>query len=557
MRKNFWGRDAVFAGFVYLYGVKQKLQISNRSLVEECRNGDKEALNLFYLRFAPRMLSVIHRYIRDEKDAEDVLHDGFIVALTRLDSLRDADKVELWLATIMKNLSLQFLQSQDMAQILHDIPEVEDTAEIDDILDFNTLESLIAKLPAGYQKVFRLAILENKSHKEIGKLLGIAPNSSSSQLFHAKLMMRKLIKDYKLQAGLGCLLIIGVLSTLFIRNRHTFAPVGHEILIANVIDTVSESEPDTLLKSADNPMRNTTAHNSIKTQKISPINQEALNSEQEEADSIASVEEPAIAAIDSVGLPLMIEEEYYGFIENEPEKLPLKGKSAGGWALNVGADTGLLSFNSLTIGDYCQSAGPGGNLENPNNPDPENPDEKENAPKMMRRTGGYQDYSGVNHSNSLPVSVAFSVSRSLDDIFSVEGGVRYTYLHSTFETSAAVANCHWHYLGIPLKLNVKIYAAHRFKLYAGVGGAMDIPLYSNAVVTASSANPDLKPGRFSSPVMWSLQGNLGVALKLSKRVDLFLEPTLQYHFDQDYTVPNTWTDNRWGISLPLGLRLNF
>ncbi|MDE6335578.1 MAG: sigma-70 family RNA polymerase sigma factor, partial [Muribaculaceae bacterium] len=188
--------------------MERHLHIDNHTLVEECRNGDKEALNLFYLRFAPRMLSVIRRYVSDVKDAEDILHDGFIVAFTRLGSLRDADKVDYWLATIMKNLSLQFLQSQDVAQMLHDIPEVEDTPQIDEIIDLATLETLIKKLPAGYQKVFRLAVLENKSHKEIAKLLGIAPNSSSSQLFHAKLMMRKLITDYKKQTGVWCFLLL-------------------------------------------------------------------------------------------------------------------------------------------------------------------------------------------------------------------------------------------------------------------------------------------------------------------------------------------------------------
>lgn len=547
---------------MYLYCVKHNLQISNRTLVEECRKGDKEALNLFYLRFAPRMLCVIHRYIREEKDAEDVLHDGFIVALTRLDSLRDAEKVELWLATIMKNLSLQFLQAQDMTKILHDIPEVADTPEIDELLDLETLETLIAKLPAGYQKVFRLALLENKSHKEIGKLLGIAPNSSSSQLFHAKLMMRKLITDYKLQAGLGCLIIIGLLTSLFFRNHHTSAPNNQEILIANIIDAEIESATDTISDPVNEPTKIASAHSSVKKGKSS--NGKVIISESEERDSVETkIEEPLLAAVDSIVSkdipPLVVEEDYYAHTDDTyiPDNLPNIGKSSNGWTMNVGADVGLLSFNSLSSGDYASAEGPGGNWEDPGITDPENPNDKENMQRMIRNGRGYRDYRNVNHSNSLPVSVAFSASKSLNDAFSVESGVRYTYLHSSFATLASQADCHWHYLGIPLKLNVKIYSAHRFKLYAGVGGAVDIPLYSNADVTSKSDNSDLLPGRFSSPVVWSLSGNLGVSLKLSKRVDIFLEPTLQYHFDQDYTVPNAWTDNKWGFSLPIGFRLNF
>ena len=95
------------------------------------------------------MLGVIRRYVPGGKDAEDILHDGFIVAFTRLGSLRDRNRVDYWLASIMKNLSLQFLQSQDVAGLLHDIPEMEDTPEINEIIDLEVLESLVRKLPTG------------------------------------------------------------------------------------------------------------------------------------------------------------------------------------------------------------------------------------------------------------------------------------------------------------------------------------------------------------------------------------------------------------------------
>ncbi|MDE6652846.1 MAG: sigma-70 family RNA polymerase sigma factor, partial [Muribaculaceae bacterium] len=186
------------------------LEIDNATLVDECKAGNQDALGMFYTRFAPKMYSVVMRYVSDPNDAKDILHDGFIVALTRLSSLRSAESVEYWLASIMKNLSLQFLQGQDVEKILHEIPEKEDTPEFEDIIDLTVLDSLIQKLPKGYQKVFRLAVLENKTHKEIAKILGIAPNSSSSQLFHAKMMMRKLIVEYRYKSGVLTLMLVAL-----------------------------------------------------------------------------------------------------------------------------------------------------------------------------------------------------------------------------------------------------------------------------------------------------------------------------------------------------------
>ncbi len=236
--------------------MKCNLDIDNRELVEECKAGSKEALNLFYTRFAPRMLSVIRRYVADPQDAEDILHDGFIIAFTRLNSLRDFDHVDYWLATIMKNLSLRFLHNQDVASMLHEIPEVEDTPDFEEIIDFTTLESLIRKLPPGYQKVFRLAVLENKSHKEIAGILGIAPNSSSSQLFHAKLMMRKLITDYRKQAGLLSLLVLIVAGGLLL-FQPSQTKVTDNILSDNLISTgsniIKNNEPNDASSLANNP----------------------------------------------------------------------------------------------------------------------------------------------------------------------------------------------------------------------------------------------------------------------------------------------------------------
>lgn len=529
----------------------KKLQITNKTLIEECRKGDKEALNLFYLRFAPRMLSVIHRYIRDQENAEDILHDGFIIGLTRLDNLRDADKVEVWLATIMKNLSLRFLQEQDMSLILHEIPEVDDTPEIEEILDLDTLETLIAKLPSGYQKVFRLAILENKSHKEIGKLLGIAPNSSSSQLFHAKLMMRKLINEYKVQTGLVTLLIAVLIIGLIILNRHSSLPDSQDTLIAEIIDDSIIISTDSALASTAEPMTIADARTAVMENKKNTW---------EDITQPENLPDTLHTAADTVKTPAERPKErkdsYYADAtgNNSPGDHNIRRTKASGWSLNIGANPGLLNHISSSSSDNLFSSPVDGSIGS------EKPGSDDNAGKndrLWQKPAELNDFRNMPHTNSLPISVALTVSKKLNSTFSIETGARYTYLHSKFETSSSFADCHWHYIGIPVKINVMICSSNIFVFYAGAGGSVDIPLYSSSEVTSDNALSYLKTGRFSSPAVWSLSGNLGVAVKLSRKIDLFLEPTMQYHFEHKYTVPNTWTDNKWNFSIPFGIRLNF
>ena len=54
----------------------------------------------------------------------------------------------------------------------------------------------IEDLPVGYRTVFNLYTFEDKSHKEIAQLLGINEKSSASQLFRAKSVLVRKVKEW-------------------------------------------------------------------------------------------------------------------------------------------------------------------------------------------------------------------------------------------------------------------------------------------------------------------------------------------------------------------------
>lgn len=67
--------------------------------------------------------------------------------------------------------------------------DVESSLASDSMLEEKELLEIINKLPSGYCKVFKMAVIEGFSHKEIAEKLGIEPHSSSSQLTRAKVML--------------------------------------------------------------------------------------------------------------------------------------------------------------------------------------------------------------------------------------------------------------------------------------------------------------------------------------------------------------------------------
>jgi RNA polymerase sigma-70 factor (ECF subfamily) len=64
-------------------------------------------------------------------------------------------------------------------------------------IDQETMTRLMARLPEGYRLVLNLYVVEGHSHKEIGEMLGIKPDSSASQLHRAKNMLAHLINEHQ------------------------------------------------------------------------------------------------------------------------------------------------------------------------------------------------------------------------------------------------------------------------------------------------------------------------------------------------------------------------
>jgi len=158
------------------------------------------------------------------------------------------------------------------------------------------------------------------------------------------------------------------------------------------------------------------------------------------------------------------------------------------------------------------------------------------------------------HHNDLPISASLIVSRSLSNRISLESGIVYTYLRSHFSFYDWESDCYWHYLGIPLKLNINVYRLSSLRVYATVGGEIDFPLYSKSNSNEPGLRPEFSNKHFDSYLSYSLSAGIGLSYRIVNNLDIFLEPTLQYRFWHKHEVQNYWTDNRWCFSLPVGFR---
>ncbi len=148
------------------------------------------------------MLAVCYRYVGDIDEAHDVLHDAFIKIFSNF-TFRGECSLATWMTRVMMTQSIDYLRrKQRFNQLIvsdDHLPDVVDEAEAAESgsqLSEEILMQFVAELPDGCRTVFNLYVFEEKSHKEIARLLHIKEHSSTSQLHRAKSLLAKRIKEY-------------------------------------------------------------------------------------------------------------------------------------------------------------------------------------------------------------------------------------------------------------------------------------------------------------------------------------------------------------------------
>jgi RNA polymerase sigma-70 factor (ECF subfamily) len=164
-------------------------------LVNKCIEGDNRAQKKLFDLFAPKLLGVCLRYMKDNDLAQDTLQDGFIKIFTKLTDYNGKGSFEGWMRRIVVNTCLDQLRKDQKLKMNTSIDDVsflvKDNHWIEEELTAKDLLKLVESLPDGYRVVFNMFAIEGYSHKEIANELNISENTSKSQFSRAKSHLRK------------------------------------------------------------------------------------------------------------------------------------------------------------------------------------------------------------------------------------------------------------------------------------------------------------------------------------------------------------------------------
>jgi RNA polymerase sigma-70 factor (ECF subfamily) len=167
---------------------------SETEIIEGCLASDRAAQRLLYDQFKTRMYTLAYRITGNFDDANDVLQEGFLLVFGSLHTFKGEAKLSSWIHTIIARAAIRKIKER----IYFEDIESTDTSAIIDLgtaIDIDYLEKAIANLPEGYRTIFTLYEIEGFKHREIAELMDISENTSKSQLFKAKKMLRETLNQ--------------------------------------------------------------------------------------------------------------------------------------------------------------------------------------------------------------------------------------------------------------------------------------------------------------------------------------------------------------------------
>jgi len=148
-------------------------------------------------------MAICDRYASNQDDAVEIINDGFLKIFREIPNYQPAysdvvSSFKGWLRKIMIYTAIDHFRKYHKHQMVTDLDTVvyQVPAHTIDALDRISHEEIIRsvqQLSPGYRAVFNLFVIDDLSHEEISKQLGISVGTSKSNLAKARKQLQKIL----------------------------------------------------------------------------------------------------------------------------------------------------------------------------------------------------------------------------------------------------------------------------------------------------------------------------------------------------------------------------
>jgi RNA polymerase sigma-70 factor (ECF subfamily) len=178
-------------------------QSSDLELIQEVRNGRREAFTELMRRYQQRVYWVARRIVGTHADADDVAQEAFIKAYQNLGDFRGDSSFFTWLYRIAVNLSLNHVRKHQVMGYLRQsdllsrvLPAASNQGdEIERQETEEKLQRVIEHLPEKQKAVFVLRFFDELDYEEISGILKTSVGGLKANYHHALRKVREAMSD--------------------------------------------------------------------------------------------------------------------------------------------------------------------------------------------------------------------------------------------------------------------------------------------------------------------------------------------------------------------------
>lgn len=181
-------------------------------LVVKIQNGDKSAFDELYRLTSERAYFVALEFTKNNQDAEDILQESYIKALSKINELDKPESFSSWLNQIVANKSKDFLKKKkpmlfeaEENEVFEVLPDEDTSFSPEESLDQTELQRTVMEVLDELSEEKRACVLmmyfEELSVGEIAETLEIPEGTVKTRLFSA----RKDLKDKFAKRGITSL----------------------------------------------------------------------------------------------------------------------------------------------------------------------------------------------------------------------------------------------------------------------------------------------------------------------------------------------------------------
>lgn len=159
--------------------------------------GMNTEINNIWKEYNSQLLNFILKKVKDSAEAEDILQEVFIKILSKIDTLKESEKLKSWMYQITRNTIADHYRLAQKGNKLTDFQPIEEDFQEDSAM--KEAESWIGlyinELPENYRQALILSELKGLSIAEVAENMNISYTNARARINRGRQALKKNLTD--------------------------------------------------------------------------------------------------------------------------------------------------------------------------------------------------------------------------------------------------------------------------------------------------------------------------------------------------------------------------